>query len=360
MAASATRKSVTEFKKLLVDENSVIIPNELFLKMLEDNSKTQDLLTTSIQSIDASSTIIATALQQLATTTERMYTTSSSHTDAITNKMDELIARMGTVNALSSSAVITDKDLETIANKHTEKENQRLRANDLVTLYKELLDHEPPYAPRKHRTIINRNTPEFEKSIRSEDTKHKMNQEILVMTARIKQLDTEINGLQLEINEYKSKLETARAERFDKLIQDKLNNYKAEWNDNLSWLKNEYNRDMESGATQFLLKYSDEKDSDNSSQRRSDQKNWNRQGNNNNNRSGGNFSNRNNSNNWNNNWNNNLEDAKLWLPIQSRPRFGLFFVGLPNQNKTKENRSKGKKEKKTVFLVNSSPFLSIF
>ena len=137
-----------------------------------------------------------------------------------------------------------------------------------------------------------------------------MNQEILVMTARIKQWDTEINGLQLEINEYKSKLETARAERFDKLIQDKLNNYKAEWNDNLSWLKNEYNRDMESGATQFLLKYSDEKDPDNSSQRRSDQKNWNRQGNNNNNRSGGNFSNRNNSNNWNNNWNNNRNNNR--------------------------------------------------
>ena len=194
-----------------------------------------------------------------------------------------------------------------------------------------------------------------------------MNQEILVMTARIKQWDTEINGLQLEINEYKSKLETARAERFDKLIQDKLNNYKAEWNDNLSWLKNEYNRDMESGATQFLLKYSDEKDSDNSSQRRSDQKNWNRQGNNNNNRSGGNFSNRNNSNNWNNNWNNNLEDAKLWLPIQSRPRFGLFFrrVTKPKQNKRKKIVQKEKKEKKTgrlscQFFTVSLHFLTFF
>ena len=163
MAGSATRKSVMEFKKQLVDESTVIIPNELFVKMLEDNSKCHDLLSTSLQSIDKSSTIIAAAMDKLATTMEKMNTTSSSQTDDLINKLGELIAKMGTVNTLASTTVVSDKDLEAIANKRTEKEYQRLRSHDLVTLYNELLSKEPPYAPRKFRTIINRNTPEFEK-----------------------------------------------------------------------------------------------------------------------------------------------------------------------------------------------------
>ena len=156
MAATSTRKSITEFKKHLKDEDYTIIPNELFAALIQENARNQDLLVASLQSIDKSAATTAVALQNLADTMERMNASTTTHTNAIVTKMDELIEKLGTVNSLTSmtgvptTAVITDKELDTMATKRCETETQQQRAKDLVELYTELLVKDPPFAPAKY------------------------------------------------------------------------------------------------------------------------------------------------------------------------------------------------------------------
>ena len=330
MAAAAARKSVTEFKQQLTEGDFTIIPNEIFTRILDDNQRCYDMLSTGQERMEKIHQDSTNALNRIATALETSCTSSEQNSTNLLEKLDELILKMGSVNnQLGVVSTITDETLETMARNKTTKEHQIRRAKDLAAYYHELITKNVPYAPRKFRTTINRNTPDYEKPLHNENTIHKVNQDIKMMQERIKNWEEELLNIELDINDILPKLKEQRAEKFQKTITDKSEKLQREWADSFASLKRSHSKDIESGASQYLLKYSDEKDSEDESAdgAQNQTKNWNGQdrgrdrgrggrGNNNNrgknanrqgnNRQQNNFNNNNNNNN--NSWSQNHYD----------------------------------------------------
>ena len=270
MAATVTRKSIADFKELLQNEDFCIIPNELIKRILDGNNDRQDLLVESHQGMVQALERIAVAMETTAQSTQVL-------TQSLLAKVDVLISKVGTINTITSrdSQETSDNKLQKTVIKIVEKEAKVVRATELSQYYNELLSRDVPYAPHKFRTLVNRSTPEYEKNIYNDDTIHKVSREVKLMEERIKNWTEELQVLQLEMDNTIDTLDPSRREKFTKTMQEKTEKAKNEWIDSFAAMKKTYADDMASGATQFLLKYSEEEESD--SENRSNkkkQKNW--------------------------------------------------------------------------------------
>ena len=204
------------------------------------------------------------ALTKIAMALESMNTFSNDQSTNLLSKVDDLISKISSSNTIlnSNQPTITDESLKQLAYKKCNKEQQIRRANELSQYYAELLAHEPPYAHRQYRTKVNRNTPEFEKKIHSDNTVQKVKQEIHLMQERVKNWTDEVQSLEDEIAATIDQLDVQRAEKFNKLLKEESDKQLNEWTDKFASYKRTIRVDIESGASQYLLKYSDEDNSD--------------------------------------------------------------------------------------------------
>ena len=136
--------------------------------------------------------------------------------------MDELISKISTSNATLSTTTqpITDDNLKQMVYKKCNKEQQIRRANELSEYFTELLTMTPPYAHRQYRTKVNRNTPEYEKKIHSDNTIHKVNQEIQLMKERVKNWTVELQSVQETIDNTLQQLDDNRKDKFNKIMKE--------------------------------------------------------------------------------------------------------------------------------------------
>ena len=278
MAGAVTRKSLMDFKQQLNDDNDiVIIPSDLLTRILDDNKQTQDQLVNVHQQMLDTQRSTNEALTKIASALESMNSTSGEQSSTLLSKMDDLISKISTSNTTLSttSQPITDDNLKQMVYKKCNKEQQIRRASELSDYFTELLAMDPPYAHRQYRTKVNRNTPEYEKKINSDDTVHKVNQQIQLMNERVKNWTTEIQSMQETIASTLQHLDENRVNKFNKHMKEESDKQLNEWTDRFASYKRTITRDIESGASQYLLKYADEKDSDTEDDAEPQQKNSN-------------------------------------------------------------------------------------
>ena len=89
----------------------------------------------------------------------------------------------------------------------------------------------PPYAHRQYRTKVNCNTPEYEKKIHSDNTIHKVNQEIQLMKERVKNWTVEIQSMQETIDNTLQHLDDNRVEKFNKIMKEESEKQLNDWTD---------------------------------------------------------------------------------------------------------------------------------
>ena len=115
-------------------------------------------------------------MERIATVMGNNAESVKSHNQNLFDKIDILTTKIATVNPYVP--VRSDNELDKIANKIDDKSSQLKRSEDLSEYYTELLNKTVTYAPRKFRTISNRNSPEYEKHIHIDDTYNTANKEI--------------------------------------------------------------------------------------------------------------------------------------------------------------------------------------
>ena len=218
---------------------------------MEEKKESEEKLLTCIQSIDTSTAMTAVAIKKVSESLEMLNASSNTQSDALVSKLDELMEKIGTIAMKTTPkvSIITDEQLESISRKQAETEQQIRFTRTLAAYYKELIKRTPPYSPQKFRTFVSHGTPEFEKQIRSSDTIHRVNEEVILMRQRIKKWEDELGAIQTKRDKYMTELDTTRAERFKKITQELSEKYEREWMKKLEGLKMEYDQDMASDAT---------------------------------------------------------------------------------------------------------------
>ena len=276
MAAAVTRKSLMEFKQQLNDDNDcVIISSDIFTRILDENKQSQDTLVNVHQQMIEIQRSTNEVLTRIATALESKNASSNEQSTSLITKMDDLISKISASNATLSTTPppITDENLKQLINKKCNKQQQIRRSNELSEYFTELLAMSPPYAHRQYRTKVNRNTPEYEKKILSDNTIHKVNQQIQLMQERVKNWTDEMESMQVTIDDTLQHLDENRVEKFNKNMKEESDKQLNEWTDRFASYKRTVSKDIESGASQYLLKYADEKDSENEDDADSQQKN---------------------------------------------------------------------------------------
>ena len=298
--AAATRKSMSDFKQHLSENDYVLIPSDIFTQILDDNYKTQEHLLNghrqmveTQRSTNEALTKIAAALEglgaasqehsinqldkmdKIADTIECMCASSQEHSTNLLAKMDNLISTISSTNNTvnATTPITTDDEFKTLTQRKCNKEQQIRRATELSEYYTELLARNPPFVQRKYRTKINRNTPEFEKKIHSDNTVQKVKQEIHLFQERVKNWTVEVQTLQGQIDGVLRSVSEIQANKFNKMLSDETERQQNEWSDKFALLKRTVSRDIDSGASQYLLKYADKKDSEDEDERQSQPKN---------------------------------------------------------------------------------------
>jgi len=92
------------------------------------------------------------------------------------------------------------------------------------------------------------------------------------MTEGIKKWNDQLQSIQLEVNETMAKLNPNKQEKFKEIIREKSETAKKDWEKAFTTLRKTYQEEMDSEASQFLLKLSDD-ESDSESQPRTKTKN---------------------------------------------------------------------------------------
>ena len=223
MAATTTRKSMSDFRDSIKDDYCVI-SSEILKRWLEDNSKQQELFITT-------QARLADAIEQIARSLEKQPIVEDTRTQALLEKIDLLTIAINNGNTsfnvpAVNASVTSDNELKVLADKKRDLDYKIQRSNDLSKYYMELLNLEKPFAAPKFRTKVHTNTPEFEKGIRNEQTITTVKIEVQLMQERIKQWTIKLEDLETELQSKQSSLVAPRKEAFLKtLTEDKLIKY---------------------------------------------------------------------------------------------------------------------------------------
>ena len=265
--ATTTRQSVANFLDAIKD-NICILPGDIVDTLLKDRKEESVTL---FQTLDR----IASSLETGATENKR-------HNAAMEAKMDEMI-RIQNENSEKAEIVakldnLTDAVTKTstalekqssVGDTEQLKKNllqlkdvkgQFLRSQKLAAYTEELLDHDPPYAQRKYRTKVSHGTHEEEIQSYKDETKAKVKSDNERMRMRMRRWEEEIADLNLQIEEALANPNLGRQEKtkFEEQIKKNEEAIVKERDEAFQKIVDEVNKDLNSGETQFLLKFIDE------------------------------------------------------------------------------------------------------
>ena len=178
-------------------------------------------------------------------------------------KLDLLTATLqnGNTELQQSHEPIFEQDFEDIITRKKDLQWKCMRSEQLSVYYDELLSRDAkPYIPFKFRSKVSRNIPAYEKPIKQEKSINNVKVEIRLMKETMETCKKELEQLSHEI---KSFLESPTLQREMKveyttqMLQNEETN-KRNWRATFHKIKSRYEKDMDSGADQYLLRYSDE------------------------------------------------------------------------------------------------------
>ena len=247
-AGITTRGALQAFKDRIQVEDIVIIPANILSTLLENTVNNHEKL---VQSHNR----IGCALEQLALNLQQMQCRNQGDEfRSLLEKMDILTSTIAESKPLQDLSHTTNAEIEENLCTYMEIEEKLLESRDLACYYEELLRRDTPYAPWKFRTEINPTTPEYEKPILADRTKEKVSNQIRLLQARTQHLNSQLEQLNIEIEAIKSTLPSWKQERLTNRMQANSVRVKVRWSKSMDRIRNNYEQDMNSGETQFMVK----------------------------------------------------------------------------------------------------------
>ena len=152
-----------------------------------------------------------------------------------------------------------DKSINKNILKMKDLRGQYLRSEKTSELMEELLAKDVPYVQRKYRVKVSKDTHEDEISCHKLDAERIARTEIALMKCRMKRWEDEINILKTNIStalSHPSMKQETRLKYEQRIRKDEETNIK-ERDVAVKKIKDTYENEVNSGATQFLLKYVD-------------------------------------------------------------------------------------------------------
>ena len=185
-------------------------------------------------------------------------TTSTSNLDSRLDKLIEAVSR----NNIKAAA---PSDIDELFSNRKQVIERRVRNEKLHTYYQELLNEDPPFVRREFRTHVNKTTPEGELEHRRKQAVNTVETEISIMKDRVttcaekqRKLEENIQKHLQELNDpAESEAITERMTKQERKITDEYEKVK------MTFFRN-FDTNEKVNITEFLVKFSDEKDRQNS------------------------------------------------------------------------------------------------
>ena len=255
MMGTTTRQTIQDFKARLKDDEISIIPNDIMKLVIDVNTNYQERLVTSQERI-------AVALERIAGNME----TQTTQTENILTKLDAFNTTISGGTTILADAqksadwASVETELETLLTKKHNTEWKVMRSKELSVYYRELLQMTPPFVPEKCRSKVFKNqvTRESIKKIHNEEAIHNAETQIRIMETQVAEWSSELESIKLETNNKLLVLDETKRNDFNSRIQDNEQRNISNWKVALSKITKQYEDEMNSGADQFLLKYTDE------------------------------------------------------------------------------------------------------
>ena len=181
--------------------------------------------------------------------------------DMIGERISNLTEAVRNSNTLVGATNQTDdKTINKNILKLKDLRGQYLRSEKTSELMEELLTKDVPYVQRKYRVKVSRDTHEDEISCHKADAERIARTEIALMKCRMKRWTDEINILKTNLStalSHQSMQHEMKVKYELRIKRDEESNAK-ERDVAVKKIKDTYENEVNSGATQFLLKYVDD------------------------------------------------------------------------------------------------------
>jgi hypothetical protein len=269
MPGTTSRKAFADFIDA-AQGDICVIPSEIFAGLVKDQQQRDEKLWG--------------VLNRIADVLETEKEAKRSHFQALEMKLDAIILAQNdtrkqtcmdmigekisnlteTINRSSTTTVgnASGNDNNSI-NKYILKlkdlRGQYLRSEKTSELMEELLTKDKPYVQRKFRVKVNKDTHADEISYHKENAERMARTEIALMKCRMKRWENEMNVLKTNISNALSNpsMQNESKKKYEqRMKRDEETNVK-ERDIAVKKIKDTYESEINSGATQFLLKYVD-------------------------------------------------------------------------------------------------------
>ena len=245
-AGITTRGALRAFKERIQDEDIVIIPANILTTLLESTVNNHEALAQSHNRIGC-------ALEQLALNLQQMqYANQGGGFNTLLEKMDILTSTIADSNTPQDASRATNAEIEEILHTYMKTEEKMLESRDLASYYEELLQKD--YVPWKFRAEITPTTPEYEKPIYADGTKERFRNQILLLQTRTQHLNRQLEQLNIEIEAVKRTLQPSKQEKLTNKMRANTERTRQKWTRSMNTIKGNYELDMISGDTQFMVK----------------------------------------------------------------------------------------------------------
>ena len=267
-----TRKTLTDFMDSCKDE-ICIIPAQLFGDFLQGIKERDEKFLATTEKLCQTQNKLCETLDRIASNME-----SAEETDVplsqmgedpqdlhqslmiIGEKIDKLTeaVKIGASNIQKQSA--GDNDLKTAKdNIRTIKDlrGKFLRSEKLSAYYEELYKRDLPFVQAKFRVHVNNSIPDYELDIRKEEAIGNATREVRLMQVRMREWSTKIDDLRQEVALALSSPTLSDIQRKaceEEMTKDEEENQK-EREEAFNKIKTACETELQSGETQFLLKY---------------------------------------------------------------------------------------------------------
>ena len=272
MPGATSRKAFADFIEA-AQGDICVIPSEIFADIIKENQQRDEKL--------------CKVLHRIAAAIETGEELKRNHFHALEMKIDQLIIAQNDTNTYEtymtdiaekltnlteavsrSSATVVERmdneDNEKATNKHILKlkdlRGQYLRSEKTSELMEELLAKDNPYVQQKYRVKLSKDTHEDEITCYKVDAVNNAKREVKIMKVRMKRWEQEINILKTNIATILSKPSLSPEKKMkyeEQMIKNEESNTK-EREEAVKKIIKTYEKDIKSGADQFLLKFTDE------------------------------------------------------------------------------------------------------
>ena len=224
----------------------MIIPANILTTLLESTVNHHEALAQSHNRIGC-------ALEQLTLNIQQIqYTKQGGEFRTLLEKIDILTSTIADWKPPQDASRTSNAEIEEILHTYMETEEKMLESRDLASYYEELLQKD--YAPWKFRTEITPTTPEYEKPIFADRTKKKVRNQIWLLQTRTQHLNRQLEQLNIEIKAVKGALQPSKQEKLTNKMRANSERTRLKWIRLMNRIKGNYELDMISGDTQFMVK----------------------------------------------------------------------------------------------------------